>query len=233
MKWTKEEEQFLIDNYAEYGAIYCAEKLNKNARAIYNKAFTLKLKANKLWTKKEEQFLIDNYEEEGAAYCVKALNRTLSSVIQKANGLKLSKKLTFWTPEEEKFLIDNYPEKGGDYCAEKLSKTYRSVCKKAERLNVRSSFTPTYSNSNIVYTVYFPDFFLYKVGVTNCIERRAKEFGRPCVILKTAEYDTAEEAAEVERKLLKSVQLVNTGELRNGNTETFTQLSREIEEFLA
>jgi len=224
MKWTKEEEQFLIDNYSEHGWQYCAEQLNRTLRSVQTKASRLNL-ARAGWSKEEDQFLIENYSEYGPAYCVEQLGRTYEAVKKKAERLNLK---TGWTEEKEQFLIDNYAEHGPVYCAEQLGKTYVAVAKKAQKLNLKAN---TRYDSNIVYAVYFPDFFLYKVGITNCIERRIKTFGQPCVILKTQECEPTE-AAELERKLLKSVTLINTGALNNGNTETFMQPSKEIELFL-
>ncbi len=179
------------------------------------------------WTKEEEQFLTDNYAKHGQLYCVEKLNRNYQSVRQKACRLNLTNPAN-WTKKDLQFLIDNYAQYGPTYCAEKLDRTYEATARKAYILNLQAN---TKYNSNIVYIVYFPDHFLYKVGITNNVKRRIKEFGQPCVILKTQECEPAE-AAELERKLLKSVTLINTGYLNSGNTETFIQPSKEIELFL-
>lgn len=181
------------------------------------------------WTKEEEQFLIDNAEL-GTSYCVEKLNRTIDSIQRKAHrlGITLTRPAN-WTKEEVQFLTDNYANNGPVYCAEKLNKTYRSVQSKAYRLNLQAN---TRYDSKIIYVVYFPDLFLYKVGLTNNVECRIKQFGQPCVILKTEECETPQEAAELERDLLKSVTLINTGAINNGNTETFTQPSEKIKQFL-
>jgi hypothetical protein len=223
MKWTKEEIQFLIDNYAE-GATYCAQQLGRTYSAVQIKASRLNL-ARAGWSKEEDQFLIENYSEYGPAYCVEQLGKTYDVVTTRASKLNLK---TGWSIKEEQFLIDNYAEHGPVYCAEQLGKTYVAVIRKAFKLSLKAN---TRYDSNIVYAVYFPDLFLYKVGITNNVGRRIKEFGQPCVILKTQECEPTE-AAELERKLLKSVTLINTGALNNGNTETFMQPSKEIELFL-
>jgi hypothetical protein len=113
---------------------------------------------------------------------------------------------------------------------EKINRTYQSVHLKAASLNLQAN--TNHNNSNIVYIVYFPSLFLYKIGITNSIERRIKEFGHPCVLLKAQECGP-KEAAELERNLLKSVVRINTGALKNsGNTETFTQPSKLVKQFL-
>lgn len=229
MKWTKEEEQFLTDNYAEHGPVYCAEKLNRTAVGVHSKASRLNLtKPREYWSEQEEQFLVENYTDKGPSYCAKLLNRTYLAVQGKAQRLNLETNTKVWTEQEEQFLLTNYTNKGPAYCAEKLNRTYAAITIKSAKLNLQ---TNSYYNSNIVYVVYFPDYFLYKVGITNNVERRIREFGQPCVILKTEECEP-KEAAELERKLLKSVTLINTGALNNGNTETFMQPSKEIELFL-
>ena len=230
MKWTKEEEQFLTDNYAEHGPVYCAEKLNRPYGSIRKKACRLNLTNPANWTKEEVEFLTNNYAKHGPTYCAEKLNKTYSSVAHKASKLNLTKVQfkTTWSKQEIQFLADNYADKGPAYCAEKLNRRYNAVAQKAASLNLQAN---TKYNSNIVYVVYFPDHFLYKVGITNDVESRTKRFGQPCVILKTQECEPAE-AAELERKLLKSVTLINTGALNNGNTETFIQPSKEIELFL-
>ncbi len=227
MKWTEEEEDFLIDTYTNEGPTYCAEQLGRSYASVQQKA--LKLNLTNSWTKKQEQFLSDNYREHGAAHCAEQLGKTVKAVQVKASRLNLTRFKADWSEKEEQFLINNYPNKGLTYCVEQLCRTSSAVKTRAQKLNLKAN---TRYNSNTVYVVYFPDVFLYKVGITNCVERRIKEFGRFCVILKTINYQCSQEAAEVERSLLKSVSLLNTGELNNGNTETFTQPSKLIQEFI-
>ena len=229
--WTKEEEQFLIDNYTKLGPEHCAESLNRTVKSIYKKADRLNLTKNLIrskWSEHDIQFLISNYMQ-GSDYCAQKLNRSVSSVKSKAFDLKLTKSKIDYSEQETQFLVDSYAEKGPTYCVEKLSRTYGSITTKAARLDLQAN---TNYNSNIVYVVYFSDLFLYKIGVTNNVERRIKRFGHPCVILKTEECETPQEAAELERDLLKSVTLINTGYLNSGNTETFIQPSEKIKQFL-
>ena len=226
MKWTEEEEQFLIDNYHK-DAGYCAEKLNRTYHAVIGRARKLKL-TKPSYTKEEIEFLVNNYPSSGPNYCAEKLNKTYSSVTKKANSLALTYQ-TRWEEEEEQFLIDNYANNGPAYCAEKLNRTYNAVWNKAASLGLKAN---NKFNINIVYAVYFTDLFLYKVGITNNVERRITEFGHPCVVLKIEECETPQEAEELERNLLKSVTLMNTGYLNNGNSETFTKPSVRIKEFI-
>lgn len=231
--WTKEEAQFLVEN-AKLGSNYIAKQLNRTVSAVQNKALKLNVSltdSNK-WNKEEEQFLINNYAQQGPSYCAEKLGRTVKSVTVKAARLNLTKSLIKieWSKQEEEFLLENYAEHGPTYCAEKLNRTYDSVHHKAARLHLQANTNS--SNSNIVYIIYFPDLFLYKIGITNCVEKRIKRFGHSCIILKVQEFDP-KKAAQLERELLNSVVLINTGLLKEGNTETFTEPSKEIKEFLA
>ena len=227
MKWTEEELEFLNKYYLDKGPEYCVKNLNRTYNAILLKASNLKLIRTARWTKEEIEFLVDNYIN-GPEYCAEKLNKTVKAVYKKAYDLKLTKSIVRWSEQDVQFLIDNYPNKGLGYCAEKLGRNGISIQDKAIELKLRSNHR---YKSNIVYVVYFPDLFLYKVGITNNVECRIKQFGQPCVILKAQKCEPTE-AAELERDLLKSVTLINTGALNNGNTETFTQTSKEIEEFI-
>lgn len=53
-RWTKEEEEYLIENYPIVGALECSTYLNRTEKAIFGKASKLKLKARgKLLTHEE------------------------------------------------------------------------------------------------------------------------------------------------------------------------------------
>jgi hypothetical protein len=228
-RWTKEEEQFLIDNYAEHGATYCVEKLNKTTASIKNKARRLNLTKTIGWTKEQEQFLIKNYSKYGAAYCAKSIDKTVTSIWAKAFDLALTQN-TNWAEKEIQFLLDNYENNGPFYCSQILNRSYSAVVNKANKFNLYHF--NRYNISNILYIIYFPELGLFKVGITNSVETRIKSFGKKCIVLKAIEFTTAEEAFQKEKELLKTVKLVNTGMLNNGNTETFTLPSKEIKELL-
>jgi hypothetical protein len=51
--WTKEECDFLIENYSQKGAKFCAERLNKNSKTVSKKANKLGLKSNVLKEKRK------------------------------------------------------------------------------------------------------------------------------------------------------------------------------------
>jgi hypothetical protein len=181
----------------------------------------------KKWTEEDVEFLTQN-KNKGINYCAEKLSRTPAAVQRKASKLNITR--NGWSEEEEQFLIKNYPEHGPTYCAENLSRGYGEVCVKATRLALKTN--TVYKKSKIVYLFYFPELFLFKVGLTNSIERRSKSFMQKCKVIGFIEYDTHQEAARVERSLLNSVLRVNTGKLKNGNSETFTVLSEKVQQFL-
>lgn len=230
MRWTKEEKQFLIDNFVEKGKSYCAESLGRSINAINVAASRLNLTFDqrKPWSTEEIHFLTLHYTSKGCTFCTKELDRTFEAVQRKAYLLGLANKR--WSSKEVEFLVTHYAEKGPAHVAEKLNRGYEEVSVKASRLGLKAN--TNYKKSNIVYVFYFPELLLFKVGVTNCVERRSNSFMQKCEVLGFTEYSTHQEAAKVERELLNSVLLVNTGKLKNGNTETFTEPTEKVLYFL-
>jgi len=55
------------------------------------------------------------------------------------------------------------------------------------------------------------------------VNNRLKQLGYKADILFLQEYLNKDEAYSIEQKILKMVDLTNTGLLRSGNTETFTR----------
>lgn len=58
IKWKKEELDFLVNNYSEHGARYCATHLSRPYMTVSRKALKMKLKINKVKT----PFLKENFE---------------------------------------------------------------------------------------------------------------------------------------------------------------------------
>lgn len=135
MKWTKEEEQFLTDNYSR-GANYIAEHLNRPVGGVHKKAQALGISLGNRWLKEEEQFLIDNADR-GSAYIAEQLSKSISSIHNKANKLKVNlTNITNYSKYEEQFLIDN-AHRGSTYIAKQLNRSTNSVRNKANLLGVK------------------------------------------------------------------------------------------------
>lgn len=87
-KWTKEEIDFLINNYSN-GVEYCSSNLNRSHKSIYKKIHQIKMSnPYKKWTEDEICFLNENYKNMSLDEIGKKLNRCISSIINKINKLK-------------------------------------------------------------------------------------------------------------------------------------------------
>jgi predicted transcriptional regulator len=168
MKWTKEEIQFLIDNYANSGSKYCAEKLNRTTSGVAKKAQSLKI--TNMWSRKEEQFLIDNAKK-GTFYISTHLNRTISSIQNKAQklGVSLISSDRYWSKEEEEFLINN-AKKGAFYIAKQLNRTVSSIQNKAQILNTNLG--------NYKFWTSNEDIILKKLYSKTCLIQLSKNLNR-------------------------------------------------------
>lgn len=73
-----------------------------------------------------------------------------------------------------------------------------------------------------VYLLYFKELDLYKIGKTNEINRRIKEFGYKPEIIVLKDFDNPEDCTIFEKYLLNKYKsyLVNIRKLNSGNTET-------------
>ncbi len=95
-KWTKEEDDFLIENYISKGLKYCKEKLpHRHSGLISLRAINLNiLKAKnenfKIWTIEEDDIIKKHYSEKGGRYCAKYIaNVNMSQIKRRAKKLGL------------------------------------------------------------------------------------------------------------------------------------------------
>ena len=175
-----------------------------------------------MWSEEETKFLIDNYLELGPKVTAKKLGRTKSSVTSKASRLGLTKTINSkkFSKEEIDFLENNYNKLGPTACSIKLKRTYDSVISKASRMKL---YSPSLKSDEVcyVYLCYFPDLKTYKVGVTNNWARRKNRFNYPCKTIKVTSCANREIAKKLEKEILNLADLLDTGLLNSGNTETF------------
>jgi len=75
----------------------------------------------------------------------------------------------------------------------------------------------------VTYCIYFKEFDLYKVGISNNYIGRMYTFGSKPEIVFIREFEHGKDARKLEAQWLENIKehLVNTGSLRSGNTETF------------
>lgn len=73
------------------------------------------------------------------------------------------------------------------------------------------------------YFIYFSKLNLYKIGITNNMERRFKDFGFNSELIFYRYFKTGNDAIMLEKQWLNNIKhlKVNTNQLRSGNTETF------------
>ncbi len=92
-RWTKEEIEFLKENYPKYGNRHCAKKLNRTISSINLKSFELKLKKirGNIWTKKEDSILKKEYPKQDIKKLSILLNRSIKAIYLRAHFLKLKR----------------------------------------------------------------------------------------------------------------------------------------------
>ena len=83
MKWTKDENIFLIDNYRKFGIKKCSELLCRNTKSIQHEVCKLGLSINKEWSDKDISLLIDEYSKNNIKNLMILLNRSESSIRNK------------------------------------------------------------------------------------------------------------------------------------------------------
>jgi hypothetical protein len=219
-KWSEEETSFLLKSYSEHGIDYCAAFLNRTKMSVKKKAGRLNLIDKLFWSKEEEEFLINNSDKEWA-WCADQLNRSVHAVEIKASKMKISKKpQKYWTEEEDSYLKEKWAKEDIFDMIKYLDRSFDSIATRAKILNIVRP--RKLDGTGYLYVVYFSDLDLFKVGITNCIDRRVKQFGYPCKIVSLLS-GGYEDVYLAEQKLLKAISpyKVNTGKLWCGNTETY------------
>lgn len=91
MKWKKENEQFLIENYKNTSYKDIAEKFNTTEGAIRAKCFELNLIKKDKWTEDDLNYVKENYQNKTTKQLAQELNRTETSIHLKAKRMGLKK----------------------------------------------------------------------------------------------------------------------------------------------
>ena len=190
-RWTEEEINFLRKNYPLYGKIYCADKLNRTVNSIRMKAARLKLKSS--LKGQHNTINNENYLKRLIDTEYEALEPYQRSQIKIKHKHKKCGYIWKVSPNNLEKLV------GCPNCSKK-------------GISLRKTF---------LYIIYFPILDIYKVGTTVNWKKRKYDFGYEPKLLDLKEFNSGPEARKAEKELLKNVNLYNTGELKNGNTETF------------
>ena len=100
-KWTKEEEEYLRENYKKVSESELEEKLNRNIKAICQKARRMGLSASIKWTKEEDNYLKENWGKLKIDTLCKRLNRSKRAVQERAyRTLNLGSQLQWYSLKE-------------------------------------------------------------------------------------------------------------------------------------
>lgn len=143
-----------------------------------------------------------------------------------------------WEPSEDSLLKNHYSDLGASRCGLLLGRSEASIQQRAYRLgllmenpyNRKSNRGLDRNQPTYLYFISIPynNTKIYKLGITNStVQSRYKsEFNRLNMKLEwLIEFETGKDAYETEQKLLSKYadKLINTGLLKNGNTETLSQ----------
>jgi predicted GIY-YIG superfamily endonuclease len=194
--WTEEEVVFLDNNYSLKGAAYCSEKLNRTNRAVRDKARKLGIKSN-------NSRLADNLVLRSGGYAFS---------LQGTDYEVLEKYITSKTPILHKHITCGYTWK--------TSPDNIKVIKGCPNCSLSKDIN---NIKTYLYFIYFSALDIYKIGVTLDWQKRKNEFAYKPELLQIEEFNTRTEALSAEYILKQKLKkyLYNSGELKNGNTETF------------
>lgn len=90
-KWTKDQVDFLKDNYGAISNEELCHKLNKTWSSITHKVSRENIKSPRMWSEEELQYLKDNYKTKTYKEIAQNLGRTIPAVELKVRRLMLKK----------------------------------------------------------------------------------------------------------------------------------------------
>jgi len=88
-RWTKEEKEYLINNYTSDNVDEMANELQRNKEAVVTMACKLGVSKNTEWTESEINYLLNNYNVKSRAEIAHYLQRTVTAVSVKMSKLGL------------------------------------------------------------------------------------------------------------------------------------------------
>ena len=148
-KWTKEEMQYLKNNWEIKTVEDLAGELGRTEDSLLRKARRTGLNVHKKeeelmkrkWTQEEDEFVIGNYKKMSSDEISLHINRTASSIRKRARALKVSSEVTHWTEEEEQFLFEKWGVVNVDIIAKQLNRSRNAVLLKAYQMSLRKQIT--------------------------------------------------------------------------------------------
>lgn len=137
--WTKEDDEYLRQNYSNGSLKEIAEYLGRSISACMHRAGKIGVRrATNNWTEEEDTFLKLNYFTMSAKEIAEYLGRTERTCMHRAaNVLKLRKVSMVWSKEEDEYLRQNYPTGSLKEIAEHLGRTEKACKGRAIKIGVR------------------------------------------------------------------------------------------------
>lgn len=139
-KWTKEEEQYIVDNYKKLTDEEIGERLNRTKYAVrMRRTKTLGISKAKyrrgMYTKEEERYIADNLHK-GVRAIAQRLGRTNSGIQNKITMMGLTQSTHVWTDEERKFVADNFLSMSDKKLSEALGLSESSVAAQRKEMGL-------------------------------------------------------------------------------------------------
>lgn len=133
-KWTKKEEEFLINNYSKNGIKFCCEYLKLSKGSIKHKASSLKIKIINKWTKQDDEFLRKNINL-GRDYCAKTLKRSHNAINLRLSFLGIKRKKDI--DDHIDFIKKEYPIHGLKWCSLQTGVKKSTIKSQMHRMNIK------------------------------------------------------------------------------------------------
>lgn len=136
-KWTSQEDEFIKNNYAEKGALWCSKYLNRTKKACIHRAGFFKIKRDIYWKPEEDEIIKKYYPQYGSKKVSKLLGKSEQTCSARANILGIHYDNNIWTKEEIDFIKKYYPQKGAQYISDSLGRSKVACYSKAAILNLK------------------------------------------------------------------------------------------------
>lgn len=155
--WTKDELEYVKNNYLTLSLEELSLKLNRSEIAIYKKIIKMGLNnhtkyRNNLkkreWEKEEIEYLKENYAKTPMKEIMVHLNRGEMSIRRKASHLNIANKVIRWDSEKEKILKEYWGSVSLSTLIKKTNMSENALYNKARQLNLG----PIWSNGSTYLT---------------------------------------------------------------------------------
>ena len=181
--WSKEEVQYLIDNYGKKTYREMMSVLHRTQNGIANKALKLGISENgknalsktRKWAQEESEYLINN-SHKSAFELSKEMGRGISTIRQKQIDLGIRKPQNKnWTKEEINYLYKYGETKTCRELSKTLHRHPKAINAKARRLGI-------FKNNSIISYVEISRSF--KISPSTVSKIWAKKYGMPAQLRK-------------------------------------------------